>query len=39
MKKWESRNGLPLTIDEARLQLLELIPQELIVPSLLEGKA
>lgn len=39
MKKWESRNGLPLTIDEARLQLLELIPQELIVPPLLEGKA
>jgi cobalt/nickel transport system ATP-binding protein len=32
-------NGLPLTIGEARLQLLELIPQELIVPPLLEAKA
>lgn len=32
-------NGLPLTIGEARLQLLELIPQELIVPPLLETKA
>ena len=32
-------SGLPLTIGEARLQLLELIPQELIVPPLLEAKA
>ncbi len=32
-------NGLPLTIGEARLQLLELIPEELIVPPLLEAKA
>ena len=32
-------NGLPLTIGEARLLLLELIPQELIVPPLLEAKA
>jgi cobalt/nickel transport system ATP-binding protein len=32
-------NGLPLTIGEARLQLLELIPQELIVPPLVEAKA
>ncbi len=32
-------NGLPLTIGEARLQLLELIPPELIVPPLLEAKA
>ncbi len=32
-------NGLPLTIGEARLQLLELIPQELIVPHALEAEA
>jgi cobalt/nickel transport system ATP-binding protein len=32
-------NGLPLTIGEARLQLLELIPEGLIVPPLLEAKA
>ncbi len=32
-------NGLPLTIGEARLQLLELIPQELIAAPLLEVKA
>jgi cobalt/nickel transport system ATP-binding protein len=32
-------DGLPLTIGEARLQLLELIPQELVVPPLLEVKA
>jgi cobalt/nickel transport system ATP-binding protein len=32
-------NGLPLTIGEARLQLLELIPQELIVSPMLEAKA
>ncbi len=32
-------NGLPLTIGEARLQLLELIPEGLIVPPLVEAKA
>ena len=32
-------DGLPLTIGEARLQLLELIPQEPVVPPLLEVKA